>query len=42
MLIHFSIQCHNFSHLAAVVEANLLCKGVKALHLLLKYVLLGV
>ena len=29
------IQCHNFGLLAADVEANLLCKGVKALCLLL-------
>ena len=30
-----SIQCHNFGLLAADVEANLLCKEVKALRLLL-------
>ena len=29
------IQCHNFGILAADMEANLLCKGVKALCLLL-------
>ena len=30
-----SIQCHNFGLLATDVEAILLCKGVKALRLLL-------
>ena len=30
-----SIQCHNFGLLAADGEANLRCKGVKALRLLL-------
>ena len=30
-----SIQCHNFGLLAADVKANLLCRGVKALRLLL-------
>ena len=30
-----SIQCHNFGLLVADVEANLLCKGVKVLRLLL-------
>ena len=30
-----SIQCHNFSLLAADVQTNLLCKGVEALRLLL-------
>ena len=29
------IQCHNFRLLATDVQANLLCKGVKALRLLL-------
>ena len=36
-----SVQCHNFSLLAADVQANLLCKGVEALRLLL-YVGVGV
>ena len=36
-----SIQCHNFSLLAADVQANLLCKGVEAMRLLL-YVGVGV
>lgn len=36
-----SIQCHNFGLFAADVKANLLCKGVKALRLLLN-VLVGV
>ena len=30
-----SVQCHNFSLLAADVQAKLLCKGVEALRLLL-------
>ena len=30
-----SMGCHNFSLLAADVEADVLCKGVKALRLLL-------
>ena len=36
-----SVQCHNFSLLAADVQANLLCKGVEAMRLLL-YVGVGV
>ena len=36
-----SIQCHNFGLFAANVKATLLCKGVKALRLLLN-VLVGV
>ena len=36
-----SIQCHNFRLPAADVQANLLCKGVEALRLLL-YVGVGV
>ena len=36
-----SFQCHNFSLLAADVQANLLCKGVEAMRLLL-YVGVGV
>ena len=36
-----SVQCHNFSLLPADVQANLLCKGVEALRLLL-YVDVGV
>ena len=36
-----SVQCHNFSLLAADVQTNLLCKGVEALRLLL-YVGVGV
>ena len=36
-----SIQCHNFGLFAADVKATLLCKGVKALRLLLN-VLVGV
>ena len=30
-----SVQCHNFSLLAADVQANLLCKGVEVLRLFL-------
>ena len=36
-----SVQCHNFSLIAADVQANLLCKGVEVLRLLL-YVGVGV
>ena len=36
-----SVECHNFSLLTADVQANLLCKGVEALRLLL-YVGVGV